>query len=186
MGCCDVLRRETSASSRLGNSQVTNQSKKLFFKIIQPNFNSFGENSPNMLMKTTLSGFSNANCIKALPTYNVTSTQLCTFTKGTDSCQRDSGGSLYFTSTGRKFTVATVSYGVYCASSQPSVNTRITSFRTWITANTNGSFFCNKIWFLTLLIIHLTAFALERRNKNFECIITLFHSTNCVPPAILW
>lgn len=96
-------------------------------------------------MKTTLNGYSNVNCVKALPAYSVTTTQLCTYASGTDTCQRDSGGSLYYVSTGRKFAVGIVSYGVYCATSVPSVNTRVSSFRAWIDTNTNKAFFCNKV-----------------------------------------
>lgn len=100
--------------------------------------------SSDVLLKTTLLGYSNINCNKSLPEEKIISSQLCTYKKSYDTCQKDSGGSLYYLSGGRKFTVGIVSYGFYCGSLYPSVNTRVSSFLTWIRTNTNGAFFCTK------------------------------------------
>lgn len=43
-----------------------------------------------------------------------------------DTCGKDSGGGLYWLA-GRQYAIGVISYGTYCASKYPSVNTRITS-----------------------------------------------------------
>lgn len=63
---------------------------------------------------------------------------------GTDSCQKDSGGSLYWTYSGRQYTIGIVSYGTFCAGAYPSVNTRVTSYITWIEDQLAGAFICKK------------------------------------------
>lgn len=64
--------------------------------------------------------------------------------KGTDACQRDSGGNLYWTYSSRQYTVGIVSYGKDCASKYPSVNTRVTFYLNWIEQQLPGLFFCKK------------------------------------------
>lgn len=68
--------------------------------------------------------------------------QLCTYTMYKDTCQYDSGGSFYWTYGGRVYSVAIVSYGVGCASTDPSVNTRVTSFLTWIENKIGANTLC--------------------------------------------
>lgn len=63
---------------------------------------------------------------------------------GTDSCQRDSGGNLYWSYNNRQYTVGIVSYGKACASKYPSVNTRVTAYLSWISEQLSGEFLCDK------------------------------------------
>ncbi|CAO1358832.1 unnamed protein product [Diamesa serratosioi] len=96
---------------------------------------------PDILQKTSLTAISNAVCQRN--TANMNSGKMCTRTQGRDSCQRDSGGTLYYQNI-KQYTIGIVSYGVACASNTPSTNTRVTSYVGWIEANTNGTFFCRK------------------------------------------
>lgn len=70
--------------------------------------------------------------------------QLCTYTTLKDTCQYDSGGSFYWTYGGKLFSVAIVSYGTGCASTDPSVNTRVTSFLPWIETKIGTNILCRK------------------------------------------
>jgi secreted trypsin-like serine protease len=69
-------------------------------------------------------------------------TKVCSNEIRNGSCQKDSGGALYFAS-GRQYFIGIISYGTFCASKIPSVNTRVTSHVGWIEENTRG-FFCRK------------------------------------------
>lgn len=94
-----------------------------------------------VLRQVQLNVISNSNCAsRGFP--NLVGSQLCTFSSGRDTCQTDSGGSLYYKTT-RSFAVAIISFGVACATQTPSVNTRINSFLTWIQQNTPNAQFCN-------------------------------------------
>lgn len=72
---------------------------------------------------------------------DVTSGQLCTYTSGKDTCQYDSGGSLYYRYN-KLYTILIVSYGKGCASSTPAVNTKVQAYLTWIKTNAYGANFC--------------------------------------------
>ncbi|XP_039436952.1 venom serine protease-like [Culex pipiens pallens] len=104
----------------------------------------FGAPTSSVLQKVSLNVISNESCRTKMA--GVTASQLCTFTAGKDTCQYDSGGPILYTNpnNGVVFHVGVISYGVACASSSPSVNTRITSYLTWIKANTPGIQYCEK------------------------------------------
>jgi secreted trypsin-like serine protease len=58
----------------------------------------------------------------------INNTKICTAESNSgSSCTRDSGGGLYWVLS-RQYAIGIVSYGTYCASNIPSVNTRITSY----------------------------------------------------------
>ncbi|KAJ8936622.1 hypothetical protein NQ314_012237, partial [Rhamnusium bicolor] len=69
----------------------------------------------------------------------ITSNQVCTFASGKDACQYDSGGPLLWmdTSTRRLHLIGVISHGIACASQIPGVNTRVTSYLTWIVSRTS-------------------------------------------------
>lgn len=69
----------------------------------------------------------------------VTDDHICTYTKGKDTCQKDSGGSLYYND-GKQYTIGIVSYGIACAANTPSVATRVTSYIPWIEYTTGVNF----------------------------------------------
>lgn len=94
------------------------------------------------LKKVTLKVVPNSDCSQALRE-NVYDNQMCTFTKGKDTCQYDSGGGLFLRYS-RMFVIGIVSYGLPCYGTAPSVDTRITSFMTWIDENTKNSIYCYK------------------------------------------
>ncbi|XP_075985634.1 venom serine protease-like isoform X2 [Anticarsia gemmatalis] len=95
-----------------------------------------------VLRKVDVGVMSQTQCRYQVPT--LTDRQICTFTRGKDSCQDDSGGPLLYTDpdTGLLHLAALVSYGLdFCASAlSPAVNTRITSHLDWIVANTKGNY----------------------------------------------
>ncbi|XP_072948034.1 venom serine protease-like [Epargyreus clarus] len=64
-------------------------------------------------------------------------TQICTYTPGKDACQDDSGGPVLYTdkTNGRLYSAGIISYGRFCASGYPGVNTRVTAFLNFITTN---------------------------------------------------
>lgn len=70
----------------------------------------------------------------------VTYDQICTYAPNRDACQSDSGGPLLWqdANTRRLQLVGVISYGIGCATSRPAVNTRVTSYLTWIISVTPG------------------------------------------------
>ncbi|KAH9633165.1 hypothetical protein HF086_013788 [Spodoptera exigua] len=95
-----------------------------------------GGPKPKALMKVDLDVISQATCRQTFS--RLTDRQMCTFTPGKDACQDDSGGPLLYTdpATGLLYNVGMVSFGNFCASDNPGVNTRVTSLLDWIVANT--------------------------------------------------
>lgn len=70
--------------------------------------------------------------------------QLCTLTRGVDTCQNDSGGPLFYVENNELFLVGIVSFGFACATDKPSVNTRVTSYIDWILQNTKSKTYCTR------------------------------------------
>ncbi|KAL9919804.1 uncharacterized protein ACN427_001605 [Glossina fuscipes fuscipes] len=105
---------------------------------------SFGGQQSSVLLKTTLDVIPRNQCEK-LTSLPLTRNIFCTFTSGRDTCQYDSGGALYQRdSEGRLFTVGVISYGFACGGQQPSINTRVRSYLTWIKAKAPEIIFCIK------------------------------------------
>jgi len=97
----------------------------------------------SILKKTSLPVISNSVCSQYYT--DITAKKICTYAQGTDACQRDSGGSLYWNGVaGRKYPIGIVSYGTNCAGSYPGVNTRVTAYLSWIQTKAPTAFFCNK------------------------------------------
>jgi hypothetical protein len=103
---------------------------------------SFGGPIPNILQKVSLNVISNTQCSSSWGSTMQTS-QMCTYTPNKDTCQYDSGGSLFYRTT-RMYTVGIVSYGYGCASTKPSINTRVTSYINWIKSKTAEVTYCVK------------------------------------------
>lgn len=99
---------------------------------------------PNVLQKTYLTAITNSACrLKNVP--NINDNKICSLGSNTDSCQRDSGGILYWSAGGRKYATGIISNGVACATSTPSTNTRVTSYVGWIESKLlSSTFFCRK------------------------------------------
>uniref|UniRef100_A0A182K5I7 Peptidase S1 domain-containing protein n=1 Tax=Anopheles christyi TaxID=43041 RepID=A0A182K5I7_9DIPT len=104
----------------------------------------FGAPSSNELLQTTLAVVSSSSCGTKL-SRTILASQMCTFAAGNDTCQNDSGGPLYYTDPNSQlvYDIGVVGFGVACASSFPSVNTRVTSYLDWI-SSTTGYIFCEK------------------------------------------
>ncbi|XP_052861360.1 venom serine protease-like [Anopheles cruzii] len=104
----------------------------------------FGAPQSADLLQTTLTVIATADCSTKL-SQTIQSSQMCTFTPGNDTCQNDSGGPLFYTDPSSQlvYEVGVVAYGVSCASSFPSVSTRVTSYLDWI-VSTTGFTFCEK------------------------------------------
>ncbi|XP_035901739.1 venom serine protease-like [Anopheles stephensi] len=104
----------------------------------------FGAPTSDVLLQTTLAVEPSSSCSTKL-SRTILATQMCTFAAGNDTCQNDSGGPLYYTDPNSQlvYEVGVVGFGVACASSFPSVNTRVTSYLDWITTTT-GYTFCEK------------------------------------------
>ncbi|KAL9702322.1 hypothetical protein quinque_005840 [Culex quinquefasciatus] len=103
----------------------------------------FGGPSSNVLMKVDLNVIDNQDCSSRLNSV-MSPQKMCTYTPTKDTCQADSGGPLYFTEagSGRLYEVGIVSYGYACATTKPSVNTRVTEYLDWIMASSPDSFYC--------------------------------------------
>uniref|UniRef100_A0A182N2U7 Peptidase S1 domain-containing protein n=1 Tax=Anopheles dirus TaxID=7168 RepID=A0A182N2U7_9DIPT len=103
----------------------------------------FGGPRADALQKVQLGVISNADCSRRLSA-TVPYQHLCTFATGRDTCQADSGGPLYYANpaTGFLYNVGIVSFGIACATDNPSVNTRVTEYLDWIMANTPYTFYC--------------------------------------------
>ncbi|MGA5195415.1 serine protease [Streptomyces exfoliatus] len=92
---------------------------------------SYGGRTSDVLRTVALGTMSNAACASRGMT-QVTTTQICTYAPGRDTCQYDSGGPLVRAVKGRPYVVGLVSYGRECATDTPAVNTRVRSYVTWI------------------------------------------------------
>ncbi|EDW74693.2 LOW QUALITY PROTEIN: uncharacterized protein Dwil_GK15768 [Drosophila willistoni] len=104
---------------------------------------SYGGPQTHRLLKTNLDVIDGQQCRNSLGT--VPTHIFCTYTPGRDTCQYDSGGALYERSAqGRLMAVGIVSFGLGCATQQPSVNTRVASFVKWIRGKTPEVAYCLK------------------------------------------
>ena len=94
---------------------------------------SYGGALSKHLRKASLEVVSAIDCKRQVPSLGAG--QLCTFTRGQDTCQFDSGGGHYYRDQ-RTFLVALTSYGFGCATGAPSINTRVSTYLPWIQENT--------------------------------------------------
>ncbi|XP_058795937.1 venom serine protease 34-like isoform X2 [Phymastichus coffea] len=102
----------------------------------------FAGSLSNTLQKVTLSVTNYSTCKKFFP--DIEYRQICTFAERKDSCQFDSGGPvLWQNPTSRRLVlVGVISYGSFCASQKPSVNTRVGYFIDWIVKVTPSTQYC--------------------------------------------
>lgn len=117
-----------------------------FFKKWHMNdFCSTGGPLSNRLQKVSLEITNQSSCESAYPN-KITSAQFCTYTNGKDTCNSDSGGPLMYTTntTGVNllYQIGVTSYGLYCASSSPSVNTKVAAYLDWIINEARSANFC--------------------------------------------
>jgi len=107
---------------------------------------SYGGPSSNVLLKVNLNILSNTNaqCKATYP--SIASSQMCTYTPSKDTCQYDSGGPLFYrgSTDPRLFIVGLVSLGDGCAASTPALNSRLTSFLSWIESVTGTGTLCKR------------------------------------------
>ena len=103
----------------------------------------FGGPKSRILQKVGLTTISNQECVMQIP--NLVASSLCTLTPNKDTCQFDSGNSLFYQnpSSSRVYSVGVVSGGFGCAGSKPSINTRVTSYLDWIRRRATGAVFCS-------------------------------------------
>ena len=100
----------------------------------------FGGPVSSVLKMVTLNTISNSLC--SFKMKNIDNNKICTFTTRRDTCQYDSGANLcHFAS--RWYSVGLTSFGIGCATDNPSVSTRVTSYISWIEQR-SGVRFCNK------------------------------------------
>lgn len=122
----------------------------------------FGGPKSSRLMKVNFDVVNQSRCESA---YGITSAQLCTFTRylvqlfskaknsfhyffpirNKDTCSYDSGGPLMYTDStvnNLLYQVGITSYGINCASSTPSVSTKITAYLDWIQKTTPYAIYC--------------------------------------------
>lgn len=97
---------------------------------------SMGGLDSTKLQKTQTTVITNTACAQYYGT--LPNSQLCTFTRGTGSCSKDTGGPLTLKIQQQTFVVGVISYAMGCASSYPEVNTRVTSYVPWIKSNAPG------------------------------------------------
>ncbi|XP_076765754.1 venom serine protease 34 isoform X2 [Xylocopa sonorina] len=99
----------------------------------------FAEAPSNVLLKVTVSVITNLQCSKSYR--DITSDQVCTYTKGKDSCQMDSGGPILWQNptTENIVLVGVISKGGGCAVT-PGINIRVGAYIDWIISTTNSSY----------------------------------------------
>lgn len=95
---------------------------------------SFGGTTSKVLQKVELQTVADKLC---------TNTMICTYTEDKDTCQYDSGGSLFYTKNSKVYAVGVVSSGIGCAGSTPSVNAKVSAHLDWIKSKAVGATFCN-------------------------------------------
>lgn len=102
---------------------------------------SFGGPVSDKLLKTEVRVIDNPTCkvsFTQASSYNF----MCTLTPGKDSCQLDSGTNAYYPINGRMHSVGITSGGAGCGGTEPTLNTRVTQYLSWITSNTPGGTYC--------------------------------------------
>lgn len=99
-----------------------------------------GGPTSNVLRKVNVAVISQAQCRATFP--QVTNNQICTYTPGKDACQFDSGGPGLYTepNTGRLYLALIISFGRFCASTDPAINTRVTEMLNWLVYATGADF----------------------------------------------
>lgn len=104
----------------------------------------FGGPVSKILQKVDLQTIGNTECATVHP--NLKSSMICTSTAAgqKDTCQGDSGGSLFYTKPANSllYSIGVVSQGEGCALNKPSINTRVTSYLDWILSKATGAYFC--------------------------------------------
>lgn len=100
----------------------------------------FGGPVSTFLRKVQLFVYTNADCSRLVP---MDSTKICSYAPGKDTCQYDSGTSLVYRGT-RFYSVGIVSFGFGCGAAAPAVNTRVTSYLSWIQTRTPDATYCVK------------------------------------------
>uniref|UniRef100_A0A146LZD5 Venom serine protease 34 n=2 Tax=Lygus hesperus TaxID=30085 RepID=A0A146LZD5_LYGHE len=104
----------------------------------------FGGTLSDVLKKVALRIVPNNFCTRVYKHYDPVN-QICTFERGKDACQYDSGGPLYdYNSEQKQFLMAVVSYGNDCGRLDPAVNTRVHSYLDWIQSQLPSENFCKK------------------------------------------
>nr|XP_003700801.1 PREDICTED: venom serine protease 34-like [Megachile rotundata] len=101
----------------------------------------FGGLPPTVLQKVSLSVLTNLECSKTYQ--NVTSSRLCTYGQGKDSCQMDSGGPvLWQNPTSRRLVlIGVINQGIDCGIF-PSLNMRVGAYTDWIVSVTSDASYC--------------------------------------------
>lgn len=97
----------------------------------------YGGPTTTILKKVQLGVISNDQCKNFYP--YTTSSHICTYASGRDACQYDSGGPVFYMLNGRVNLAGLITAGSGCGTNYPSINTRITSFVSWIKQNTPGA-----------------------------------------------
>ncbi|KAG5895347.1 hypothetical protein JTB14_003144 [Gonioctena quinquepunctata] len=99
-----------------------------------------------VLQKVDLTVTSNSICAKENSNSVITADNICTYAPNKDACQSDSGGPLLWMDTSRRRLqlVGIISYGLGCASDLPGINTRVTSYISWIVSRTTDANYCIK------------------------------------------
>ncbi|XP_053692577.1 venom serine protease 34-like [Sabethes cyaneus] len=105
----------------------------------------FGGPQSEVLQKVSLDVISNQHCSELLNS-SISNEKMCTYIPSRDVCQSDYGGPLFFTEpqSGAVYDLGIISYGLACAASEPSVNTRLTEYLDWIVTNSPNTFYCVK------------------------------------------
>ncbi|XP_058826942.1 venom serine protease-like [Topomyia yanbarensis] len=103
----------------------------------------FGGPRATALNKVALNVIDNRECSSRLNS-TISYQKMCTYTPNKDTCQSDSGGPLFYTEpgSGLVYEIGIISYGIACATTNPSVNTRVTEYLDWIMANSPDTFYC--------------------------------------------
>lgn len=113
-----------------------------FLTVVGWGVTEFGGPTSSVLKKAQVRVIDTQTCSRQNNFIN--KSKICTSdSKSGSSCTKDSGGGLYW-SVGRQYVIGLVSYGTFCASNIPSVNTRITSYIGWIESFVGGSL-CRKL-----------------------------------------
>ncbi|XP_053980748.1 venom serine protease 34-like [Hylaeus volcanicus] len=103
----------------------------------------FGGPPSSTLQKVTVSVITNLECSAIYPTININRDTICTYGKGKDGCQMDSGGPVLWQNptTRRVSLVGIISQGSGCGISA-GVNCRVGGYVDWIASVTPNTIYC--------------------------------------------
>lgn len=103
----------------------------------------FGGPLSKTLQKAVVSVISNSVCQRTYPQTSSNNFMCTDSNDDKDTCQYDSGTSVFRKESGRMYSVGVTSAGSGCGGSTPTLNMRVSQYLSWIKEKTTGAKYCS-------------------------------------------